>query len=133
EAMAESQITSGDATLKLEKLFFTIATQNPIEMEGTYHLPAAQLDRFYMKIYFGYVNEETEIDIYKEYLNIAKNLVELQQVLTMDDILALQEQAANVHVHEEILRSVSNIVRATRVHNDISLGASTRSGISFLK
>jgi MoxR-like ATPase len=133
EAMAENQITSGDATLKLEKMFFTIATQNPIEMEGTYPLPAAQLDRFYMKIYFGYVNEETEMNIYRNYLDIAQNLVELEQVLTMRDILSLQEQAAQVHVHEEIVRSVSNIVRATRVHNDISLGASTRSGIAFLK
>jgi MoxR-like ATPase len=133
EAMAESQITSGDATLKLEKLFFTIATQNPVEMEGTYPLPAAQLDRFYMKIYFGYVNEETEMDIYREYVNIAHNLVELEQVLSMEDILALQEQAEQVHVHEEIVRGVSNIVRATRAHNDISLGASTRSGIAFLK
>ncbi len=133
EAMAENQITSGDATLILEKLFFTIATQNPIEMEGTYPLPAAQLDRFYMKIYFGYVNEETELDIYRDYLNIASNLVGLEQVLTMEEILALQQQAADVHVHEEIVRSVSNIVRATRVHSDISLGASTRSGIAFLK
>lgn len=133
EAMAEHQITSGDATLKLEKMFFTIATQNPIEMEGTYPLPAAQLDRFYMKIYFGYVSEEMELNIYNNYVNIAQNLVELQQVLTLHDILALQEQAAQVHVHEEIVRSVSNIVRATRVHNDISLGASTRSGIAFLK
>jgi MoxR-like ATPase len=133
EAMAENQITSGDATMKLEKMFFTIATQNPIEMEGTYPLPAAQLDRFYMKIYFGYVNEETELNIYREYLDIANNLIDLKQVLTMQEILALQEQAAQVHVHDEIVRSVSNIVRATRVHNDISLGASTRSGIAFLK
>jgi MoxR-like ATPase len=133
EAMAENQITSGDATMKLEKMFFTIATQNPIEMEGTYPLPAAQLDRFYMKIYFGYVNEETELNIYREYLDIANNLVDLKQVLSMQDILALQEQAAQVHVHDEIVRSVSNIVRASRVHNDISLGASTRSGIAFLK
>jgi len=133
EAMAESQITSGDATLKLEKLFFAIATQNPIEMEGTYPLPAAQLDRFYMKIHFGYVNEETELDIYREYVNIAQNLVELEQVLSMADILSLQEQAEQVFVHDEIVRGVSNIVRATRVHNDISLGGSTRSGIAFLK
>lgn len=133
EAMAEHQITSGDATLKLEKMFFTLATQNPIEMEGTYPLPAAQLDRFYMKIYFGYVSEEMELNIYNNYVNIAQNLTALQQVLSLQDILALQEQAAQVHVHEEIVRSVSNIVRATRVHNDISLGASTRSGISFLK
>src|ERR1043165_3804410 len=133
EAMAENQITSGDATLKLERLFFAIATQNPIEMEGTYPLPAAQLDRFYMKIYFGYVNEETELDIYREYANIAKNLVDLEQVLSMQQILELQDQAMQVYLHDEIVRSVSNIVRATRQHADISLGASTRSGISFLK
>ncbi len=133
EAMAEHQITVGDNTLLLEKMFFTIATQNPIEMEGTYPLPAAQLDRFFMKIYFGYVDEETEMNIYREYLDIARNLVELKQVLSMQDILHLQAEAGKVFVHEEIVRAVSNIVRQTRVHPDISLGASTRSGIAFLK
>ena len=133
EAMAEQQITVGDTTLKLERLFFSIATQNPIEMEGTYPLPAAQLDRFYMKIQFGYVDEQTELNIYREYLDIAQNLIDLQQVLSMKDILALQAMAGRVHVHEEILKAVSNIVRQTREHQDISLGASTRSGIAFLK
>ncbi|MCB0699958.1 MAG: MoxR family ATPase [Chitinophagales bacterium] len=133
EAMAEHQITAGDATLKLENLFFTIATQNPIEMEGTYPLPAAQLDRFFMKIYFGYVDEATEIDIYKNYLDIADNLVTLEQVLNMNDILSLRNEVENVFVHDEIIKAVSNIVRGTREHQDISLGASTRSGISFLK
>ena len=133
EAMAEHQITVGDTTLKLEKMFFAIATQNPIEMEGTYPLPAAQLDRFFMKIIFGYVDEETEMNIYREYVNIADNLVHLEQVMSLNDILALQQQAEEVHVHEEIVRAVSNIVRDTRLHQDISLGASTRSGISFLK
>ncbi|MFI5195528.1 MAG: AAA family ATPase [Chitinophagales bacterium] len=133
EAMAEQQITVGDTTLILERLFFTIATQNPIEMEGTYPLPAAQLDRFFMKIHFGYVDEATELNIYREYLDIARNLVELQQVLSMQDMLALQAMAGQVFVHEEILKAVSNIVRSTRDHQDISLGASTRSGIAFLK
>jgi MoxR-like ATPase len=133
EAMAEQQITSGDVTMKLERLFFSIATQNPIEMEGTYPLPAAQLDRFYMKIYFGYVDEQTELNIYREYLDIAQNLVDLQQVLSLQDILSLQKQAGEVFVHDEIVKAVSNIVRATRDHQDISLGASTRSGIAFLK
>ncbi len=133
EAMAEQQITVGDTTLLLERLFFSIATQNPIEMEGTYPLPAAQLDRFFMKINFGYVDEVTELNIYREYLEIARNLVELQQVLSMKDILELQSMAGQVFVHEEILKSVSNIVRSTREHQDITLGASTRSGIAFLK
>jgi MoxR-like ATPase len=133
EAMAEHQITSGDATLKLEQMFFTIATQNPVEMEGTYPLPSAQLDRFFLKLYFGYVDEETELNIYREYLDIASNLTSLEQVLSLQDILNLQQQAAQVHVHDEIIRGVSNIVRATRTHPDISLGASTRSGIAFLR
>ncbi len=133
EAMAEHQVTVGDTTLKLEKLFFSIATQNPIEMEGTYPLPAAQLDRFFMKIQFGYVSEDTELNIYRDYLNIAGNLRNIQQVLSMQDLLALQQQASEVFVHDEIIRSVSNIVRGTREHQDISLGASTRSGIAFLR
>jgi MoxR-like ATPase len=133
EAMAEHQVTVGDTTLLLERLFFTIATQNPIEMEGTYPLPAAQLDRFFMKIHFGYVDEETELNIYREYLDIARNLIELKQVLSMNDILTLQAMAGQVFVHDEIVRAVSNITRGTREHQDISLGASTRSGIAFLK
>ena len=133
EAMAEHQITTGDTTLKLEKMFFTIATQNPVEMEGTYPLPAAQLDRFFIKIFFGYVDEETEMNIYREYLDIAQNLISLEQVMSLQDILDLQQMAGEVHVHEEIIRAVNNIVRATRTHPDISLGASTRSGIAFLR
>jgi MoxR-like ATPase len=86
-----------------------------------------------MKIYFGYVSEETEIDIYNNYLSISHNLEQIQQVLSQQDILNLQQEAENVFVHAEIVKAVSNIVRATRVHEGISLGASTRSGITFLK
>ena len=133
ECMAENQITMGEITYKLSDLFFTIATQNPVEMEGTYPLPAAQLDRFFIKIVFGYVDEETELDIYKNYLGINNNLQNLQQVLGIDEILHLQQQSENVFVHEEIIKAVRNIVWATRKHNDIVLAASTRSGIIFLK
>lgn len=133
ECMAENQITMGEKTYRLEKLFFSIATQNPIEMEGTYPLPAAQLDRFFMKIYFGYVDEQTEIDIYKNYNHIGNNLENIQQVLSLEEIIELQQEAENVFIHDEITMAVSNLVRATRMHEDISLGASTRSGIIFLK
>lgn len=133
ECMAEHQITIGETTNPLEKMFFTIATQNPVEMEGTYPLPAAQLDRFFIKIVFGYVDEETELDIYNNYLGIADNLEHIQQVLTMEEILFLQDEAEKVHIHEEIIKAVRNIVWDTRRHNDITLGASTRSGITFLK
>jgi len=133
ECMAENQITMGDTTFRLERLFFTIATQNPVEMEGTYPLPAAQLDRFFIKIIFGYVDEETELDIYNNYLGIADNLEHIQQVLSMEEILHLQEEAEKVFIHEEVVKAVRNIIWATRKHNDIALGASTRSGITFLK
>lgn len=133
ECMAEHQITVGEATYPLEKMFFTIATQNPVEMEGTYPLPAAQLDRFFIKIIFGYVDEETELDIYNNYLGIANNLDHIHQVLSMDEILFLQDEAEKVFMHEEIVKAVRNIVWDTRRHTDIVLGASTRSGITFLK
>jgi MoxR-like ATPase len=133
ECMAENQITMGEITYKLSDLFFTIATQNPVEMEGTYPLPAAQLDRFFIKIIFGYVDEETELGIYKDYLGINNNLLNLQQVLGIHEILFLQRQCENVFVHEEIIKAVRNIVWATRKNPDIVLAASTRSGIIFLK
>lgn len=133
ESMAEGQITIGDETIRLNKLFFTIATQNPIETEGTYPLPTAQLDRFFMKIFFGYVDERTELEIYNNYLQINENLQQLRQVLSMQDILQLQAAAAKVYIHPELVQAVANIVRGTREHNDILLGASTRSGIAFIK
>ena len=133
ECMAENQITMGEITYKLSDLFFTIATQNPVEMEGTYPLPAAQLDRFFIKIIFGYVDEETELAIYKDYLDINNNLNNLQQVLGIHEILFLQQQCESVFVHEEVIKAVRNIVWATRKNNDIVLAASTRSGIIFLK
>jgi MoxR-like ATPase len=133
ECMAEHQITIGETTYPLEKLFFTIATQNPIETEGTYPLPTAQLDRFFIKIHFGYVDEATELEIYKDYLGIQNNLNNVKQVLTMNDILLLQDETDKVFIHEEIITAVRNIISETRKHAEITLGASTRSGITFLK
>jgi MoxR-like ATPase len=133
ECMAENQITVGDITHKLQDMFFTIATQNPIEMEGTYPLPTAQLDRFSMKIIFGYADAETELDIYKDYLGINNNFENITQVLSMDEILHLQEEAEKVFIDEDMVVAVRNIIQNTRKHPDITLGASTRSGITFLK
>lgn len=133
ECMAENQISVADRTYHLDKFFFTIATQNPIEMEGTYPLPAAQLDRFFMKISFGYVPEEVEFDILQNYLTIGNVRENVKQVLTYNDVVNLQQEAEGVYIHPELLRAVVNISQNTRRHPDISLGCSTRGGIIFIK
>lgn len=133
ECMAEQQITMGDKTYPLEKPFFVIATQNPIEMEGTYPLPNAQLDRFFMKISFGYVAEEVELDIYKKYLEISNFEATTEAVLSLGDVLELQQKANEVFIHDEIVRGVNNVIRGTRENQGISLGASVRSGIILLR
>ncbi len=133
ECMAENQISVGETTFPLDQFFFTIATQNPIEMEGTYPLPAAQLDRFYMKISFGYVTEEVEFDIYTNYLKIGDMKNTVKQVLTYHDIIQLQKEAENVYVHPEIVKAIVRLVQATRNHTEIALGCSTRGGITFIK
>lgn len=133
ECMAENQISVGDRTWHLDKFFFAIATQNPIEMEGTYPLPAAQLDRFFMKISFGYVTEDVELDIYNNYLAIGDVRATIKQVLSYNDIIALQKEAENVYIHPELVKGIVNVVQGTRRHPEITLGCSTRGGITYLK
>ncbi|MFN7495660.1 MAG: AAA family ATPase [Cyclobacteriaceae bacterium] len=133
ECMAENQISSGDHTFQLDQFFFTIATQNPIEMDGTYPLPAAQLDRFSMKISFGYVSEEVEFDIYSNYLAINNGKNTVKQVLTYQDIIQLQKEAEEVYIHPELIKGIVKIVQGTRQHAEIALGCSTRGGITFIK
>lgn len=133
ECMAENQISVGDTTFSLDKLFFTIATQNPIEMEGTYPLPTAQLDRFFMKISFGYVTEEVEFDIYTNYLTIGNAEETVKQVLSYEDIIHLQQEAEQVYLHPELVKGIVRLVQSTRKHPEIALGCSTRGGITFIK
>jgi MoxR-like ATPase len=133
ECMAENQISLGDTTYPLEKLFFSIATQNPIEMEGTYPLPAAQLDRFYMKISLGYSDYDVEREILNQYAQIAKNAINTASIISLEDIENIKQEIENVFVHPEIINSVAQILQLTRQHSGIALAASTRSGIAFLK
>ncbi len=133
ECMAENQISSGDTTFELDPFFFTIATQNPIEMEGTYPLPAAQLDRFFMKISMGYVSEEVEFDIYTNYMEIGDSKHSVKHVLAYQDIIQMQNEAEKVHVHPELVRGIVRLVQATRNHPEVALGCSTRGGITFIK
>lgn len=133
ECMAEGQITVGELTYKLEDVFFTIATQNPIEMEGTYPLPAAQLDRFAMKINFGYVDETTELDILTNYAKMHNQLNVIEPVIDIATIRIIQSFCNEIVIHPELIQSVSNIIRNSRTDDGITLGASTRAGIAFMK
>lgn len=133
ECMAENQISIGEATYPLSEFFFVIATQNPIEFEGTYPLPAAQLDRFFMKLHFGYAGADKELEIYHDYLQINRIPETIHPVIEYETVLGLRWQAERVHVHPELIKSVHAIVRATREDSGIRLGASTRGGIIFLR
>jgi MoxR-like ATPase len=133
ECMAENQISIGESTYALDSLFFTIATQNPIEMEGTYPLPAAQLDRFFMKISLGYADATTEKFIFNHYQSIGNNLANIQAVLNKQEIINLQQEVHAIFIHQEIINSVSNIIEGTRNSLNVVLPASTRSGIAFIK
>ncbi|MEL6823655.1 MAG: AAA family ATPase, partial [Calditrichota bacterium] len=91
ECMAENQVTVAEQTYQLDEFFFVIGTQNPIEFEGTYPLPAAQLDRFFMKIDFGYASEDKELEIYKNYRQINNIKGTVSPVVSYSDILSLRE------------------------------------------
>lgn len=111
EAMAEKQVTIGEETHKLSNPFVVLATQNPIDQEGTYPLPEAQLDRFMMKISIDYPSFEAE----KNILNLKKNpMGSLKPLLSTDDILGLQEMTESIYVDEKIKHSIVRIVHATR-------------------
>src|ERR1700722_10822705 len=110
EAMQERQVTIGSQTFPLEKPFLVFATQNPIEQEGTYRLPEAQLDRFLLKIHVEYPNRSQE----KQLLTRSLDTATIQPILSKEDILALQELATQVYVDDRILDYIVNIVFATR-------------------
>src|SRR5690606_27678862 len=111
EAMAEKQVTIGDQTHKLKKPFVVLATQNPIEQEGTYNLPEAQLDRFMMKINVEYPDFESE----KSILDLKMSSIsDLQPILTLDELTQMQEAIDKIYVDEKIKDLIIRIVHATR-------------------
>lgn len=118
EAMAEKQVTIGDNTHKLSAPFVVLATQNPIEQEGTYPLPEAQMDRFMMKIHVDYPDFESE----KSILDLKKNFLdEIEATLSTDDLLSIQEQTEAVYVDEKIKDLIVKIVHATRPSSEFFL------------
>ena len=133
EAMQEHQVTIGDNTFALPDPFLVMATQNPIEQEGTYPLPEAQMDRFFMRISMGYPTAEEEMLILErtENDNPVKRIT--KAVMNMNDILEIREEAKKIYVSEKIRKYIIGIVNNTRNNDAISLGISPRGSISLFK
>lgn len=138
EAMQERQVTISDTTFKLDEPFLVMATQNPIEQEGTYPLPEAQVDRFMMKVVINYPTKEEEMQIIKE--NLLKNFPETTTILKTEDILKARDVVKDVYMDEKIQKYIVDIVFATREPAEynlakyaemISYGSSPRAGISL--
>ncbi|MCL2007015.1 MAG: AAA family ATPase [Treponema sp.] len=131
EVMAERQVTIGSSTHSPPVPFFVIATENPIESEGTFPLPAAQLDRFMVRLSLGYPDRDSELSILED--NPAgKTLSELLPVINIDDFLSAQSLAASAFCHISLKEAVADIVRDTRTHQGFILGASPRAALHFL-
>ena len=135
ECMSERQVTVDGHTYPLTNPFVVFATQNPIEHEGTYRLPEAQLDRFLFKIDVSYPEYEQELDILKEHhAQKAKNKEDLvQPVLSADEITHFQHLVKMVYVHEDVLKYIAQVVLQTRSNPNLSLGASPRASIAILE
>jgi MoxR-like ATPase len=130
EAMQENQVTIEGDTLPLPQPFVVLATQNPVEQEGVYRLPEAQLDRFLFRVNVGYPNRSSEIDLL-ELQEKAKPV--LQQICDAEMILKLQQAVPHVHATREMKEYIVDLTRATREHQEVLLGASPRAGIYLLK
>lgn len=133
EVMEEHQISIDGVTHKLPQPFMVLATQNPVETYGTYHLPEAQMDRFFMRVSMGYPTEDEEMMILSrtEHHNPLENIAEA--VLHPQDIMKLQEKVEAVFVSEDVKRYILRIVAATRSHESLTLGASPRGSIALYK
>ena len=138
EAMQERQVTIGEQSFKLDDPFLVLATQNPIEQEGTYPLPEAQVDRFLMKVLIGYPSKSEESDIIK--MNIAPDPVEVRPLVTPADIVDTRKVVQQIYIDEKIQKYIVDIVFATRFPSDyglndlksmISFGASPRASINM--
>ncbi len=136
EAMEEKHVTIDGETMKLEEPFFVMATQNPIEYEGTYPLPEAQLDRFLMKLNIGYFSQENENNLLKKYKNgfesSHKDVENLNTVITKEELAECRNEISNVICEDGIINYITSITTATRKSPAIILGGSPRSSIAIL-
>ena len=134
EAMEESHVTVDGVTYALPKPFFVMATQNPIEYEGTFPLPEAQLDRFMLKMNMGYPKPEEELKMLEKLQStIGHPIDQLQPVIQIEQLVELQQKASEIYVDESIQQYIVNIMEATRENSSIYLGASPRGSIALLK
>ena len=132
EVMEEGQITVDGATYPMQQPFMVMATQNPIESYGTFPLPEAQMDRFFMRLSMGYMEREQEMSVISRPSTLA--LVEdLQQVVTAEETLALRKQFHQVHVSDDVMAYIMDIVQATRKAGVLVGGVSTRGAIALYK
>jgi MoxR-like ATPase len=135
EVMEERQITVDGTTYLLDFPFLIIATQNPIEQEGTYRLPEAQLDRFLFRIKLNYPNLEQETEILHRFKNdfSLRSISTVSAVLNKQEIKHCQEVIEKIHIKDEILSYIAQIVTSTRNHSDLSLGASPRASLAIMR
>jgi MoxR-like ATPase len=133
EAMQERQVTIEGETHRLEPPFLVIATQNPIEYEGTYPLPEAQLDRFLLRTAFGYPSREGEVDVLARRLERAADELELRTVVDRATLLAMQRALEDVHVAPSVQEYCVDLVAATRESPSTAVGASPRGSLALLK
>jgi MoxR-like ATPase len=136
EAMEEGQVTIEGQTFRLPEPFLVIATQNPIEYEGTYALPEAQLDRFQFKVLVDYRSAEEEQEVLSRHrsgFNPHRLADELEPVLSSDEVLNRRHQAEGVRVDDDVLAYLTAVARASRRSPDLALGASPRASISVLR
>jgi MoxR-like ATPase len=135
EVMEERQITVDGVTYPMEFPFLVIATQNPIEQEGTYRLPEAQLDRFLFRLKLKYPTVEQEVEILKKYKDdfSQKMLVGVRPVITRDELKHCQEMIEKVHIKEEIITYIARLTDSTRNNANLTLGASPRASLAILR
>ncbi len=131
EAMAERQITIEGETLPLDKPFMVVATENPVEMEGTYPLPEAQLDRFIMKVWLDYPSSEEEVDIMRR--QISGESPSVTAITSGEELLAAQKLMNMVYIDDRILKYIRDIVLKTRNHPQIALGCGPRASLVLMK
>ncbi|MHB8567150.1 MAG: AAA family ATPase [Nitrososphaerales archaeon] len=133
EAMQERQVTIENETLRLDSPFIVLATQNPIEYEGTYPLPEAQLDRFLIKISIGYPTPEEETTILERRSARQSDEVDLNQIVSRQQVLEIQREVEKVHIERDLEKYIVQIVSKTREHAAVEIGSSPRGSLAVLK